>query len=242
LTDTVQRYRLWSFLVARSNPSSTGFYSPAERKLLLQDLGHDFTTPTLRVYTPRRCSLSYLPAEFENTGLPPARETTFDFTSQDGYAYFGLEATIEVPEYTKGWPSFSSETLNELEEEVPVCTFDVEKCLGAEFLDTTEQTSTPVATVFKRISFEHPSCGDCLIAKLLGSSGEKGFEAFLPRAEDDEEPEVPSNQVEVATIGLDSARWSEVNFTPPMNGSRRDFVSISVLDVKRLLSLTILAL
>lgn len=31
-----------------------------------------------------------------------------------------------------------------------------------------------------RIAFEEPRCGDCVISLLLGLSGEKGLNAFLP--------------------------------------------------------------
>ena len=67
-----------------------------------------------------------------------------------------------------------------------------------------------------------------MIAKLVRSSSEKGVEAFLPGVRGDGEPEVPSSQVEVPAIGLESTNWSDVNFELPLNGSSRDFVSIFV--------------
>lgn len=40
-------------------------------------------------------------------------------------------------------------------------------------------------SVFKRVAFEQPQCGDCLIMGLLGISGLSGLEAFLPSPKDD---------------------------------------------------------
>lgn len=45
----------------------------------------------------------------------------------------------------------------------------------------TDTTSTyPAEDVFKRIAFERPQCGDCLIDALITASGERGLSAFLP--------------------------------------------------------------
>jgi hypothetical protein len=43
-----------------------------------------------------------------------------------------------------------------------------------------DDTICPVEDIFKRVAFEKPKCGDCIIMSLLGASGMVGFSAFLP--------------------------------------------------------------
>ena len=58
------------------------------------------------------------------------------------------------------------------------CKIDIDRCFGSSFADT----SAPISAndLFKRLTFEHADCGDCLIKALISASGLRGLEAFLP--------------------------------------------------------------
>ncbi|GAA95223.1 uncharacterized protein L969DRAFT_92514 [Mixia osmundae IAM 14324] len=57
------------------------------------------------------------------------------------------------------------------------CTMSLPICFGEDFA-TAHNLSAQV--VFRRIAFEQPECGDCLIVALLSLSGLKGLSAVLP--------------------------------------------------------------
>ncbi|CEQ42145.1 SPOSA6832_03928 [Sporobolomyces salmonicolor] len=229
---TVEKHRealLWSFLIARSHPSLTGVYTPSEREALLSSLGYDSSVSpsSLSVAAPHRNSLVSLHDGYRTTGLARPKETDLEFTSQDGYAFFGLDGGVAgVPAYKKGWPSFNSNGVDASSEAEPVCTLNLTTCFGSDFLDIERGGDVSVQEIFRRVAFERPQCGDCVIALLVGRSGEKGLEAFVPPpseegdADDEEEKEPP----EVNAVGMSGTKWSEVEFDtslPAQQGSRR---------------------
>ncbi|GAA5831300.1 hypothetical protein JCM3766R1_003003 [Sporobolomyces carnicolor] len=99
-------------------------------------------------------------------------------------------------------------------EESAVCDIELRSCFGTVFFDFDNPSSISSLDTFRRIAFEQPSCGDCLIIKLLGNSGETGLSAFLPEeteaARDPAGPGVP-----VAAIGLEGTRWQEIKIEIP---------------------------
>ncbi|GAA6059108.1 hypothetical protein JCM10212_002079 [Sporobolomyces blumeae] len=234
---TVEKHRealLWSFLVARSNPSLSSTYSPADRRRLLSELGFEVSADpavtTIAVETPRRKTLASLAASFGMSGVPPPKQTRLDFSSQDGYLYFGLEATSMVPQYEKGWPSFDQPFASGEQEETPgpsgpVCELDLEFCFGGDFLDPTSSTSFSVEETFKRIAFAEPSCGDCLIAHLVGRSGKTGLDAFLPAMVRSDDSVRRSDAVDA--IGLGGTTWDDLDFLrdAKQSGSLREFAT-----------------
>ncbi|BGP45053.1 hypothetical protein JCM10450v2_000870 [Rhodotorula kratochvilovae] len=222
---TIEKHRealLWSFFVARSDPDGSGAYSPSERRALLSSLGYDLDappdSPILAVPRPARRSLANLPTAHDQVGLPNPLETALDFSSHDGYAFFGLEGSASVPALPL-WPSFGAE---ELETSAPVCTLDLDACFGADFLSPSSKRTCSVAETFRRVAYEHPQCGDCLIALLVGKSGAEGLEAFLPEAGekrgsfgDDE-----GMELDVHTVALGGTRWSEIDFGRGLEGTK----------------------
>lgn len=58
------------------------------------------------------------------------------------------------------------------------CTFHFSTCLPPHFFDSS--TSFSASTMFTRLAFERPQCGDCLITALIKASGKRGLSAFLP--------------------------------------------------------------
>lgn len=124
--------------------------------------------------------------------------TTYGFTSHEGaYAYAWLDGHVrredggevvwvktsdkKAPE--KNWPNYRPK---EGEGEGLECALDILDCFGDEFVVVKDGLDVGVEEVFKRVAFEKPRCGDCIIANLLAQSGTRGFEAFLPNVSSSE--------------------------------------------------------
>ncbi|KAF7966442.1 hypothetical protein HWV62_38384 [Athelia sp. TMB] len=60
------------------------------------------------------------------------------------------------------------------------CALDIRECFGPGWVDDGEAAG--VDAVFRRVAFEEPRCGDCMVTLLLGRSGVRGLGAFLPDA------------------------------------------------------------
>ncbi|GAA6035380.1 hypothetical protein JCM8097_008846 [Rhodosporidiobolus ruineniae] len=225
---TIEKHRealLWSFLVARSDADRSGTYSPSERLALLSSLGYSpsATLPDqssrLSVPPPRRTTLSTLPSLRSHAGLPDPKETDLEFSSLDGYAFLGLDTGMSnIPQRKKGdgWPSFSPASSSSSSNEA-VCTLDLSSCFGPSFLDPFNVDDIDVSTTFRRIAFEQPQCGDCLIALLLGKSGEKGLEAFLPPADEGDKDE-EDLEAEAEANALGGTKWDELDFAAGLEG------------------------
>lgn len=99
-------------------------------------------------------------------------------------------------------------------DDLPICTLDLVDCFGEDFLSTSiSAKDVSVDATFKRIAFEKPQCGDCLISLLVGQSGEKGLEAFLPPASSESSSTTGERGVEAQAIALDGRKWSEQDFS-----------------------------
>ena len=77
-------------------------------------------------------------------------------------------------------------------------------CLPDQFFTDTSTTYS-AAEVFKRIAFERPQCGDCLIDALITASGERGLSAFLP-----------SPKITYHPVTQSDGRWSNVGPILPL--------------------------
>jgi hypothetical protein len=205
---------LYSYLILRSDSNSDGVLSTTERRLLLSHLkannSADESTSTVYASTPRRTSLAALSKLNDAAGLPQPKETTVEFTSQDGYALFAADDAHEqtIPKWS-GWPSFAPTV--DKGDGLP-CAIRLDQCFGREFLDLSDESSTVSASeTLKRVAFERTECGDCLIVLLLAKSGEMGLEAFLP-LEEEEQAEVPT--MEPFAVGLEGTTWNKVDFSP----------------------------
>ncbi|KAJ7617013.1 hypothetical protein B0H17DRAFT_1220126, partial [Mycena rosella] len=84
------------------------------------------------------------------------------------------------------------------------CTMDVDACFAP----------GTVLDVFKRVAFEKPDCGDCLIAHLISRSGAAGLGAFLPP------PSAPSARPSPPQTPPLAKRWQDANFS---SGMGREF-------------------
>ncbi|GAA5926996.1 hypothetical protein JCM3775_007099 [Rhodotorula graminis] len=228
---TIEKHRealLWSFIVARSDLDRSGTYSHAERRALLSSLGHELDSPSsshiLQVDPPRRRTLVDLPRRHDQVDLPNPLETTLDFSSHDGYAFLGLDRTASIPR-TSTWPSFavdsSMSSSPSASPSPPVCTLDLVDCFGDDFLSLASTGISSVTQTFRRIAFDKPQCGDCIIVLLVGKSGEAGLESFLPPASEGDgafadEASMGEQQAEALrpqAVGLESTDWRTIDFS-----------------------------
>ena len=146
-------------------------------------------------------------------GLPAPLRTFYQFSSADGFAYTNIHSP---PDRSRSsgpiWPVLVSEAGRT----EPICTLHIDQCFALEFLSAANKTDMSVLDTFQRIAFAQPECGDCIIALLVGKSGPRGLEAFLPAS-----PESPGRDsaqpTPPAVIGLGSTKWPELQFEPPVS-------------------------
>ncbi|WWD07409.1 3-O-alpha-D-mannopyranosyl-alpha-D-mannopyranose xylosylphosphotransferase [Kwoniella europaea PYCC6329] len=57
------------------------------------------------------------------------------------------------------------------------CVLDLDRCFGSFW---SREEDVPSADMFKRLTFQYPECGDCLLMALVTASGPLGLSAFFP--------------------------------------------------------------
>lgn len=139
-----------------------------------------------------------------SVGLPELMVTKYSFTSHEsGYAYAWLEGraplplpasqlrtkrlTNKIPEpISEGWPNYRPGKKGK-GKDIVGCVIDLTQCFGDDFMDFSQyengkghEVRVNAQDILKRVAFEYPQCGDCVITSLLGRSGGSGFDAFLP--------------------------------------------------------------
>ncbi|BGP29032.1 hypothetical protein JCM10296v2_000768 [Rhodotorula toruloides] len=214
----IERHRealLWSFLGTRSDADQSGTYSASERRALLADLGVHRAdappSPLVSVPRPQRDTIRTLAEDHAKVGLPNPLETTTEFSSHDGYAFLGLESKMPFVYPSTDWPA---SPLSATPSSDPICVLDMKSCLGDEFVSL-DEGEVEVSAVYKRVAFEQTQCGDYLIALLVGKSGSRGLEAFLP----EEEEAVDMDEMPVVALpGSTKTRWQEVDYAAPLDG------------------------
>lgn len=221
---TVERQRevlLWSFLMAKSDVDLSGSYSRQERMQIFTDLGGVLNEDTLSFTTPNRVNQpEFATSSLASAGMSSPKETTFTWTSADGYPYVSNGDTNHL------FPDYDGQ-------EEGFCSISITKCFGrGDFFNSEEERSVSSEDTFKRVTFGEPRCGDCLIAALLTKSGQKGLEAFLPTADRSTETSLNTREI-VPELGNFDRDWKQVDFSlrtalqPKHRGSawsRRDLV------------------
>jgi hypothetical protein len=134
----------------RADADADGVISPAERRTLTDGLESGKVPVTLR----EGGSAHWVELNLQRLGLDAPKQTGYDWLSSDGYP---LIRTVKP---------------NPKDTFVQHCTLDIEECLPSSLSSSLE--------VFRRVAFEKPDCGDCLIVHLIGRSGPVGLGAFLP--------------------------------------------------------------
>ncbi|GAC96525.1 hypothetical protein PHSY_004105 [Pseudozyma hubeiensis SY62] len=203
----VERHRealLWTWVVAKWGGEDGSLSSDTKRAMweeLSKASGGD-AGDKIDVRRPIRQSRDADSESFEQAGVPAPKNTQYSFSSQDGYALSYLDWTWPWERTRNGYPDLSggengssrahprSWFASAESTSRKVCHISLSQCLSPSIDNETADG------LFKRIAFEQPQCGDCLVAALLNASGRKGISAFLPPA--------------TATIRVDPT-FSEVN-------------------------------
>ncbi|GAA5980439.1 hypothetical protein JCM10908_001655 [Rhodotorula pacifica] len=216
----VEKHRealLWSFFLARSDTDGSGTYSPSERQNLLAELNLSPKSPSTIVPPYRRTTLADLQRRSLEAGLPTPLLTSFPFSSADGYAYTNIHAPPGEAHNGKPiWPVLAEQS-GRVDS---ICTLDFDRCFGPDFLSRPDKNNIAIDEVYRRVAYAQPDCGDCIIALLVGKSGPRGFEAFLPRPSDSHDSPPDEQPTEAVAIGLDSTKWQHVDLGMPVGDVR----------------------
>lgn len=189
---------------------------------MLEDLGMA-NRDVVEAIVPERTSLDGLTRQRSAAGLVEPQMTKYEFTSFDGYAGFQTEGRFGPSMDAAQWPTTSRANLS-----APVCEIRLETCFGKSFRD--EQTKVSTNDVFRRVAFEQPSCGDCVLLHLIGKSGPRGLSAILPA--DIASVKEADRRVPVMPVHAFAAkRWQDVDYVSVARRHRNDL---------RLLVLTLL--
>lgn len=159
---TIERHRealLWSYIIHRSDKDQNGNLGWDERQVILADLEEGMTKESVVGY--RKRMFYHMTEHLEDAGLEaPKVNIDVQWTSLDG------PATIQNIECLE---------------------FNVNECLAPGFSTPSSDANFTnyvfsTASIFDRVSRQHPKCGDCLI-KLILNRAEQGLGPLLPYAD-----------------------------------------------------------
>ncbi|GAC77310.1 hypothetical protein PANT_25c00080 [Moesziomyces antarcticus T-34] len=194
----LERHRealLWSFVVAKHDRDADGLLSAAEAEAVLKELGIDahkaYAAP--QVELPRRGtrSAATVVSNLRRAQMPERLGKESMSSSMDGLAFL-------TPRSSDAQEGAAAE-----EAQPPVCRLDRE-CVKP-LLDAVSGSDPPrVSEVLRRVAFQAPMCGDCMLTHLVGQSGEQGLSAFLPAGELD----MPAIEVLPLTARFEQADYS----------------------------------
>ncbi|GAA94059.1 uncharacterized protein L969DRAFT_616191 [Mixia osmundae IAM 14324] len=189
----VEKHRealLWSFLIARMDFDGDGVYSVHEQQDIL-DLLSPSALPRKGTMSQDELAVLYpirgeagLDQIYRDAHLPVPAGTSVRWNSQEGYAY----TNFPMPNGKTGspstiWPHYGAfPTLASSGKPpsllTPACKLSLSTCFAPGFANGTN--SIDANSVYRRMAYEQPNCGDCLIVALTHSSGFRGLSAFLP--------------------------------------------------------------
>ncbi|KAN0065487.1 hypothetical protein ACQY0O_001324 [Thecaphora frezii] len=195
---TIERHRealLWSFFVLRLDGDSDGAISLDEWYVALREMGAEqFDTgetssgervlPKVAVPVPKRSALANtsVNADLLDIGWPVPLKTKYVFTSHDGYPHrppwnrpMGRQQRPQRRSVVT-WPAFGTDP--PAERALQACALDLDRCFVRKAI--VEQGRAKWVDIFATFAFAKVDCGDCLIYRLMGQSGARGAEAFLP--------------------------------------------------------------
>ncbi|WVQ79814.1 3-O-alpha-D-mannopyranosyl-alpha-D-mannopyranose xylosylphosphotransferase [Cryptococcus sp. DSM 104549] len=167
----VERWRealLWTWTVANMGTiSSPNDMWTDETRTEIKDLfglsPADDDVVKIEVHRGERWTLEQgrMDRAFHQAGWEAPKATEFLFSSMDGHMPPILKNGQDPAQNNK-------------------CLLDLNRCFGT-FWSRNEDVSS--ADMFKRITFQYPECGDCMIMALVTASGPLGLSAFFPPKE-----------------------------------------------------------
>lgn len=199
---------LWSYLVAAVDRDASGSYSYDERfaiRMVLQSVRKGDRLIVRKPNRPSTGGAPYYAQRLVEAGLHEPFQTTYRWSSQDGYPYIGNLHQL--------YPNLNGDNAH-------FCSMSLQKCFGrTDFFNEVLSDDKPIMTpeeLFKHQAFRKPSCGDCLIAALVTASGAQGLSAFLP-AKDAMQARRQSSKTaaefEVPFIGDFNLTWQDTDFS-----------------------------
>lgn len=212
---TIEKHRealLWSYFIARMDSRRQGTYSPEDRAALGRELGVSIQDGQIMVARPDRPSYEGDLAKelLKSAHLTPAERTPYQFSTMNGYAFMPLG---QAP---SKWPDLDAKTVGP-EKPWQVCNISMVTCFGTEdYFKSSYVGDVTSQTLFKRMTFDQPECGDCVIAALLSRSSQ-GLEPFLPSPSGNPPPSTPVDPKHATTppplLGHWQKSWEATDFS-----------------------------
>lgn len=104
------------------------------------------------------------------------------------------------------------------------CTLHIQQCFRPDSSGLQDS-----GNLLKHVAFSRPECGDCLIMALLGASGTRGMEAFLPPKNQDTFGSHPDTQILDTPVLPLTKTWQEADYSisanVPRDSSLRSFAT-----------------
>ncbi|BGP21539.1 hypothetical protein Rt10032_c01g0245 [Rhodotorula toruloides] len=210
---------LHAFFVGRSDSNADGLLSVEERRRMLLDLsfevsGTNVSPASVKVPLPRRSTTANLLSQLAWAGVPLPGETSYAFTSHDGFGMFRIHAAFDE-HFDRSKAIRPALPLDSQAPRHPACTIEFATCLGEDFL--AQSRAVKAEEVMQRFAYQHPQCGDCAVLHLVGSSGAVGVSAFLPACDAPQTSTPPPSPVYSTAKRFDRVSLS----LPPSCPSRR---------------------
>ncbi|THY01187.1 hypothetical protein D6D03_05982 [Aureobasidium pullulans] len=186
----VERHRealLWTWTIAKWGGRS-GTLSSTLKDRMWNELANEESPSTSRLSIPMPVRAPVKDRDvFHAANVSMPTSTEYSFSSKDGYALAYVDSTWPWNRPRHGYPDLTRGLLENNQ------TADGSKLLrDPSFIparacvikrSTCFESYTQNETAnnfFKRIAFEKPECGDCIITALIGASGISGIDKFLP--------------------------------------------------------------
>lgn len=236
---TIEAHRealLHAFFAARSDRDFDGELSIDERRRLFAELNFNVSTPNeplqdVEVPLPRRRSATALLVQLDRAGISRPGATEVAFSSNDGHGMIRVDEQLpRGPRSTLIRPILPLDASAQ-EAERPICSIEFATCFGREFLSPSATFKT--VEVLRRVAYEAPHCGDCVVLALVGKSGAAGLSAFLPSCPS-ASPAPPSSIPVTALFSLDK-RYESVALPVAPPSSTPTCPSARALAVHRIL-------
>lgn len=226
----VERHRealLWSWVVAKWGGSSETITSEVKDGMWAE-LADQESPPKMHieVVVPIRVPVENVHT-FKKAKVDVPTSTEYSFSSKDGYALSYVDALWYWDRPKHGYPDLTQGLIEENNgttagtdgeiryvkdptfKAAEMCTIVRSTCFGR-----SSNSNETANEFFKRIAFEQPKCGDCIVAALIGASGTAGIDKFLP----DHDAEVPSHILRSESVTTPphlplTSDWTTTNFS-----------------------------
>ncbi|GAA5947082.1 hypothetical protein JCM3765_002145 [Sporobolomyces pararoseus] len=208
---TIESHRqalLLAFIVGRIDRDTDGSLSIVERRQMLSELGFkqddegNWGGESVVVASSVRSTRNNLPTLLAQAGLHPPRSTLIRCSSMDGHC------------------ASQDDSKRPASEEVPFCKIRFDECFGNDFLT---KSSVPTLEVFKDVSFRRVECGDCIIARLVSTSGSTGLSSFLHEDDFSDTPDTTRRPFNLhsASSATPAKAFEDLTFSSSPSKSRR---------------------